>query len=229
MTKPATLHRDGMEGHTECGKPLDQPGLQCQPVDGSGDPVTCGSCIKRLTDRCYTCQETVVGVRREFHDRAMGDNITYLALYCPVCGHRVNNGYRAGEREHNRHRRRENKIKAENRKVHASETNRRWKAELAEEKAVLAEFGLDMDCCAICGAPVSEQVLRHQWDLTLPAKYRFTDGGWRRSVHETTGFVYCPDCLEIGQALDETLTATFRSVAADVRTSVVARMVRAAG
>ena len=228
MAKPATRHRDGMEGHTECGKPLDQPGLVCQPVDGSGDPVTCGSCIKRLTDRCHTCKEMVVGVRREFFDRAMGDNITYLALYCTVCGHRLNNGYRVGERERNRQHRRANKVKAEHRKANASETNRRWKEELAEEKAVLAEFGLDMDCCAICAAPVSDSVMRHQWDQTLPANYRFTDGGWRRSIHEITRFVYCPEHLEVGLALDETLTATFRSVAADVRSSVVERMARAA-
>ena len=225
MAKPVTRHRDGLEEHTECGIPLNREGLLYQPSDGSGDPVTCGRCLKLLTHDCFHCKETVTCYREEFTDH-MG-RTQHLIFRCPECHRRTEWGHYPGQRPQQRKRRAWQKINKEARSQQRDETDQRWKEELAQEKAARAEFGISMDSCAICDLPLPERIVRRQWNQTIPEQYRFTEGGWRRSIHVSVGFVYCPDHIAEGQELDVTLTVAFRSVAAEIQAAVSDRARRA--
>ena len=117
MSKPATRHRDGMEGHTECGIPLTKPGLDFQPADGSGEPPTCRRCIRLITHRCYKCREDVQCYRAEFTDTM--DRVVHLAFYCPRCGGRADWGHYPGKRAADRRKRERQKSNREFREQNA--------------------------------------------------------------------------------------------------------------
>lgn len=224
--RKATVHRDGLEGLTECGKPFD--GLTVQPADGSGPPVTCGSCRRLLTSYCNRCHKTVVCIRRAFWARSLGanhDSIQNLALHCPDCDHRCDWGVYPGKRAQERKLREQ---RSEARTARLSSTaikEREWQDQWNAERADRAEQNVLLDGCAVCGAkpPLDP---RDGWDQRKD--YRSRVGairGWQASRFDFLQWLYCPEHAEVGRQLELTLVATFRGQAAAVREQVLNRMV----
>ena len=232
MPKPPMRHRDGFEGHTECGIPLTKPGLVYQPPDGSGDPATCKSCIRLITHYCSRCKTNVVCYREQFevrpssgeypagHPDATRLRIANFRFMCPTCHEMAEWGHYPGQRAQQRKQRAYQKQNRQKREEYAQNVNRDWQEEWQREKTLRAEFGVDTDACVFCDESLPEDVINRQWDRSIPESCRFSSGGWQRSEHGFIGFVYCPDHLAEGAELDATLTAMFRANAGEIAAGV---------
>ena len=232
MAKAKTIHRDGMEEYTECGIPLDKGGLLVQPADGSGDPVTCGKCIRLLTSMCYKCNVNVVCYRDKFMAPSMGgpdrDILQYLVLRCPNCNVRCEWGQRPGERKRKREKREQLASSRDHRKQKQAETHQQWKDEWNADRAEKDEFGVLVDGCAICGEPLPDNYYtsRH-WDKTMPDVVRYgAPRGWVASQFRFLGWRYCPEHVGLGEEMEKSLLAAFRADAAQIRQQVSGRFAR---
>ena len=214
-----TIHRADHDGYTECGRLIEGSGLRTQPPDGSGDQVTCGTCLRQLREYCRSCEADVVCIRVETWDRFVNaDRPTmenksgaYLyRLHCPTCDRKMTSHpvHRSGH-----HRRRlEEKERLRQQREYRDAVDRnhreRREAEVSREEAERAEYGVLVRGCAACGAD--------------PGPWYHVS--WHRSEFSFLGWVWCPEHAEIGRQTDLTLKAMFRSAAADVRAGLLERM-----
>ena len=181
-----------------------------QPVDGSGDPATCGTCRNLLTDWCHDCKALVMCYRAmSYAQSSIGENRPPIAVQrvrCGVCDAAMGLGLTLTEKE----------IKRNDRRRRTTDKRQRaeWQRQAVEQvedsrrrtEAELAEAGVLLDGCALCDEPKPE------------SKYpELPPAGWYVGKTRHLGWIYCPDHAALGQRMDETLIAILRREALDLR------------
>lgn len=219
MAKPPTIHRADPDGYTECGRLIAGSDLTVQPTDGSGNPATCGTCLRQLTGYCRSCNSEVTCVRKSEYDPWMNNNGKsggYLYwLHCPICDGRIfrptprRQGYHASRLEHKRRLsdQRQFREQLERERSDAAEQRR------LRDEAEREEYGVLVSGCAVCG-------------LEPPA---YLPPGWHRSPFDFLKWVWCPQHAALGQEMDVTLVATFRTAASEIRAGLLERILEKAG
>lgn len=215
------IHRVDQDGYTECGRLVEGTDLLTQPVDGSGDPATCGTCLRQLRDFCRSCDETVICVRVEKYD-SWADARTYNGqpgskyrrwLNCTKCDRTMttrlpqrpgHHAYRLSEKRRLQDARDYRDAVGRNHRERAEQLRLQQEAERAEHQHPV--FG-----CAVCGEPNPMPGMRLRVE-------------WHKSPFPFLEWIWCPDHAELGRETDRTLLATFRNAAADIRAGLLARI-----
>lgn len=217
--KRTTVHRADHFGYTECGRLIEGTTLRVQPHDGSGETVTCGTCLRQIGEYCRSCDADVICVRVEEWDRFVNadaptmDNKSgaYLyRLYCPTCRRKMIS--RQPHRSRHHEIRLANKQRLQRQRQYreqvAKNHRERSDAERRQEEAERAEYGVLLTGCAVCE--------------TVPPERLHVS--WHRSEFPFLGWVWCPDHADLGREMDLTLRATFRASAADIRAGLLERL-----
>ena len=210
-------HRAALDGHTECGIPLEKPGLAFQPTYDNSAPPTCQKCQKILTQYCSTCQTETV--RQRILDNTpvrsmrypMGEPIETLRCRCGHAG--------VGAMEPVGTKSRKRKL---NQQRAAAKEHRQSVEILAKERradhmgAEQAEYP-HPDTCALCDQPLP---------LPLSELYRYHKHykGFQASAIAFLPWYFCLEHREIGQQLDETLIAIFKREALEIREAAAQRV-----
>lgn len=216
MAKAKARHRADLHGYTECGRWIEGSNLLVQPVDGSGEPVTCGTCRHLLTDWCPACREMVLCVRVRSHVKSSvvtpgGTAIEHTE--CGICGRSMGIGQSLTEKTIKRNDRRRRREDKKQRAVWVKEANEQVAASQLRDEAERADAGVLMDGCALCGEPRPES----KYETALPP-------GWHRGKIPYLKWLFCPAHAGLGQELETTLIAGLRKDALDIRQSVMSRL-----
>jgi len=216
-----TIHRADQDGYTECGRLIEGSGLETQPHDGSGPMVNCGTCLRQIKEYCRDCKTDVVCIRVEEYDRwADGRRYNGQAngqykqwLRCPACNRKMvsRRPHLRGHHEYRLSEKRRLQKAREYRDAVARNHQERRDRERAQQEAERAEHGVLVRGCAACGEP-------------HPNPGRVLPREWHSSPFHFLEWIWCPDHAAIGRAMDRTLTASFRRVAADIRAGVLERI-----
>ena len=217
MTDKIRTHRAALDGHTECGISLDKPGLVCQPTSGSPEPPNCKRCLHTLTRFCGPCKQDTV--RERVLDRIpvysaahpQGEPIESLRCSCGHIG--IGNMEPIGAKERQRQLKQQ-RAQARIRRQHSAESSRARRADVMGQEQ--AEYP-HPNTCALCDEP-----------LPLPLSelygYHRHYRGFSASAITFLPWYYCLDHRDIGRQLDETLIATFKRDALDIRDAAVQRL-----
>ena len=210
-------HRAALDGHTECGIPLEKPGLAFQPTSDNSSPPTCQRCRKILTHYCGTCHTETV--RQRILDNTpvysmrypMGEPIETLRYECGHAGVGAMEpvGTKSRKRKLNQQR-----AAAKEHRQNVEEINRERRADhMAAEQSEYPH----PDTCALCDSPLP---------LPLSELYGYHEyyKGFRASKIAFLPWYFCSEHRQLGTQLDETLITTFKREALEIREATAQRV-----
>ena len=144
-------HRAALDGHTECGIPIDKANLTFQPTAGNAEHPTCQRCLKILTIDCYNCGTATVRTRirttTPVYSTRYPDGEPTESLQCD-CGH---DSYQEVGQASQRRKLNEQRAQA---KVRQQTQDRNHKERLADEMAREQAEYPHPDTCALCNQPL---------------------------------------------------------------------------
>ena len=215
------VHRAALDYHTECGIPLDRPGLEFQPTAGNDEPPSCQLCHKQLTLYCATCGRDTVRTRTPdrttIHSTRYPNGEPIESLKC-ACGHVGITGHQPVGAKAQKRQLKQQRAQARQHRERAAE---RHKQRLADEMAREQAEYPHPDTCALCNAPLPRP---------LSELYRFNRfaPGFRASSISFLPWFYCDAHRELGEELDRTLVATFKGRAIEILEGARSRVAKAA-